>query len=50
MTRYSIEPRDQIFLKYYGFLSFSINVSKNIGKKISKNLTSKYSRKLFDHA
>ena len=30
--RYSAQPRDQIFVKGYGFLSFA----KNIGKKISK--------------
>ena len=39
MTRYSIKPRDRIFVKGYGFLSFA----KNIGKNISKNLTGKYS-------
>ena len=39
MTRYSIDPRDQIFGKGYGFLSFP----KNIGKNISKNLSGIYS-------
>ena len=38
--RYSIEPRDQIYVKGYGFLSFA----KNIGK----NLSSKYGQKLLD--
>ena len=42
--RYSTEPTDQILLKGYGFLSFT----KNIGKK-SRNLSTKYSQKLFDH-
>ena len=31
--RYSIDPRDQTFLKGYGFLSFAKNLGKNIGKK-----------------
>ena len=35
MTRYSVQPRDRIFVKDYGFLSFT----KNMGKKISKNLS-----------
>ena len=39
MTRYSIDPRSQIFGKGYGFLSFP----KNIGKNISKNLSGIYS-------
>ena len=32
MTRYSVQPRDQIFIKKHGFLSFAKNLSKNIGK------------------
>ena len=40
--RYSIEPRDRIYVKGYGFLSFA----KNMGK----NLSNKYSQKLFDTA
>ena len=40
--RHSIEPRDRIYLKGYGFLSFS----KNMGK----NLSNKYGQKLFDSA
>ena len=50
MMAYSVQPRDQIFLKSYGFLSFAKNLGKNIGKNISKNLSSKYSQKLLDHA
>ena len=42
----SVQPRDRIFVKGYGFLSFA----KNIGKSISKNLGAKYSQKLLDHA
>ena len=37
---YSIEPRDRIYIKGYGFLSFA--------KNMSKNLNNKYSQKLFD--
>ena len=40
--RYSIEPRDRIYVKGYGFLSFA----KNMGK----NLSNKCSEKLFDTA
>ena len=40
--RYSIEPRDRIYVKGYGFLSFA----KNMGK----NLSNKYSQKLLDAA
>ena len=46
MTRYSVQPRDRIFVRGYGLLSFA----RNIGKNISKNLSSKYSQKLLDHA
>ena len=40
--RYSIEPRDRIYVKGYGFLSFA----KNMGK----NLSNKYRQKIFDTA
>ena len=46
MIRYSGQPRDRIFVKSYGFLSFA----RNIGKNISKNFGSKYSQKLLDQA
>ena len=46
MTRYSVQPRDWIFVKGYGFLSFAKNMSKNI----NKNLSRQYSKKLLDHA
>ena len=45
MIHYSIQPRDQIFLKGYGSLSFARNMSKNI----SKNISSKYSQKFLDY-
>ena len=38
----------EIFVKGYGFLSFSRNMGKNIGKIISKNLSSEYNQKRFD--
>ena len=40
--RYSTEPRDRIYVKGYGFLSFA----KNIGKCLS----SKYGQKILDSA
>ena len=40
--RYSIKPRDGIYVKGYGFLFFA----KNIGKKLSN----KYDQKLLDSA
>ena len=50
IKRYSVQPRYQIFVKDYGFLSFARNLGKNVGKNISKNLSSKYSKQLLDHA
>ena len=47
MTRYSVEPKNRIFVKGYGFLSFTKNMGKNIDK--SKKLSRKYSQKLFGH-
>ena len=38
--RYSIEPRDRIYVKGYGFSSFA--------KNMSKGLSNKYGQKLFD--
>ena len=40
--RYSIEPRDRIYVKGYGFLSFA--------KNIYKNLSNKYGQKRLDSA
>ena len=40
--RYSIEPRDRIYKKGYGFSSFAKNMGKNLSKK--------YSQKLLDSA
>ena len=36
MMRYSVQPRNRIFVKGYGFLSFAKNMGKNIGKNTSK--------------
>ena len=36
MMRYLVQPRDQTFVKGYGFLSFAKNMGRNIGKNISK--------------
>ena len=44
--RYSVQPRDPIFVK----ISFAKNMGKNIGKKVRKNLGGKYSQILLDHA
>ena len=32
IPRYSVHPRDRIFIKDYGFLSFAMNMGKNVGK------------------
>ena len=50
--RYSIEPRDTIHVKGYGFLSFAKNIlssKKNIYCS-KKNLSNKYGQKLLDSA
>ena len=40
--RYSIEPKNRIFVKEYGFLSFT--------KDMGKSLSNKYGQKLLDSA
>ena len=47
---YLVEPREQIFVKGYGFLYFAKDMGKNLGKYISKNLNEKYNWKCLDHA
>ena len=37
MIRSSVQPRDRIFVKGYGFPSFAKNMGRNTGKNISKN-------------
>ena len=39
---YSVQPRDWIFVKGCGYLSFAKNMGKNIGKNITKTLSGKY--------
>ena len=46
---YSIEPRDRIYVKGYGFLSFAKNIGTH-ATKVAKNLSNKYSKKLLDTA
>ena len=36
--RYSIEPRDRIYVKGYEFLSFAKNMSKSLSNKYSQKL------------
>ena len=47
--KYSIEPRDRIYVKGYGFLSFAKNIGKN-ATKVAKSMSNKYSKKLLDSA
>ena len=46
---YSIESKDRIYVKGYGFLSFAENMGTH-ATKVAKNLSNKYSQKLFDTA
>ena len=36
--RYSIEPRDRIYVKGYGFLSFAKNMGKSLSNKYGQNV------------
>ena len=45
--RYSIEPRDRIYVKECGFLSFAKNMVRH-ANKVDKSLSNKYSKKLLD--
>ena len=47
--RHSIEPKDIIYVKGYGFLSFAKNMGTH-ATKVAKTLCSKYSQKLLDTA
>ena len=49
MVRYSVQSRNSIFVKGYGFVSFAKNMGK-IDKNMTKSLSDKYSQKLLDHA
>ena len=48
MMHYSVQPRDWIFVKGYGF--FCLLQKIWVTKNISKNLSGKYIKKLLDHA
>ena len=47
--RYSIEPRDRIYVKEYGFLSFAKSMGRH-ANKVAKNFSNKYSEKFLDSA
>ena len=48
-TKYSIEPRDRIYVKGCGFLSFSKNTGRH-ANKFAKSLSNKHRQKLIDSA
>ena len=45
--RYSIEPRNGIYVKGCGFLSFAKNMGRD-ANKVAKSLSNKYGQKLLD--
>ena len=47
--RYIIEPKDRIYVKGYGFLSFVKSMDTYV-TKVAKNLSNKYNQKLLDTA
>ena len=47
--RYSIEPRDIIYLKGCGFLSFAKSIGTHT-TKVAKSMSNKYSQKLLNSA
>ena len=38
MMKYSVQLRDRIFVKGYGFLCFAKNIGKNISKHLAANI------------
>ena len=46
---YSIKPRERMYVKGYGFLSFARNIG-TYATKVAKNLSNKYGQKLVDGA
>ena len=46
--RYSIEPRDEIYVKGYGFLTFAKNIGTH-ATKAAKNMSNKYSQILLNN-
>ena len=47
--RYSIEPRDRIYVKGYEFLSFAKNMGRH-ANKVAKSLSNNHSQKPLDSA
>ena len=47
--RYSIEPRDEIYVKGYGFLTFARNIGTH-ATRAAKNMSNKYSQILLNNA
>ena len=45
-TRYSIEPRDKIYVKGYGFSFFAKNTGKNFSNKYGQKLCNKIADKI----
>ena len=43
--KYSIEPRDRIYVEQYGFLSFAKHMCRYVNK-VAKSLSNKYGKKL----
>ena len=50
IRQYSVQPKNRVFVKGYGFLSFARNMGEKVTKNISKNVSSKYSQKLLHYA
>ena len=48
--RYSIEPRDRIHVKGYGFLSFAKNMGKSLSNKYAATSATNVAQKLLDSA
>ena len=46
----SVQPRDRLFAKGYGFLTFAKNMGEDFGKNISEIVSGKYSETCIDHA
>ena len=46
--RYLFEPRDRIYVKGHGFLSFAKNMGKNLSNKYGQNLLDRVKKSLTD--
>ena len=45
MTCHLVQPRDPIYVKSYGFLSFANDMDKNVGKNLTDKFHQKYLKK-----